>query len=350
MTPFPIGRFRRQIGQGQRVYLAFECGPNHTGFASALQMVRIAAEAGADAAKFQIFDSDRLVGDESLLVRWNAGTDADYMRELLRQRELSPLDWRQVGQACHDLGLDFIATVDYPETLRIALDAGADCLKACSGDLDHLPWLAEMARADVPLMIDTGHGTLGEVERAVDVIQPVNGRLVIHHVPGGYPARLASVCLRVIPSLLALFGDSTPIAFSDHSPGWDMDLAAVALGVSMVEKTLTLDPRAFGPEHSMSVAPEQAATFVAAIRDLEIALGGPRKRLTDAERKAKVGARRSAFLRAACAEGDILTDAKIEWRRPGDGITPGMWDLLGRRVAAFRNLPAGHKLALGDLA
>lgn len=350
MTPFPIGRFRRQIGQGQRVYIAFECGPNHTGFASALQMVQIAAEAGADAAKFQILDSERLVGDAALLVKWHEGAVAAPMRNLLRQRELWPLDWRQIGEACHELGLDFIATVDYPETLKVALDAGADCLKACSGDLDHVAWLAEMARADVPLMIDTGHGMLGEIERAVEAIQRVNGRLVIHHVPGGYPARLASINLRVIPTLLALFGERAAIAFSDHTAGWDMDMAAVALGVSMVEKTLTLDPRAFGPEHSMSVAPEQAASFVAAIRDLEIALGGPRKVLTDAEVQAKVGARRSAFLRAACREGDVLRDPQIDWRRPGDGVTPAVWEMLGRRVTAFRALPAGQKLAMGDLA
>ena len=199
-------------------------------------------------------------------------------------------------------------------------------------------------------MMDRGQGSLGEVERAVDAIQRVNGRLVIHHVPGGYPARLASINLRVIPTLLALFGDRAPIAFSDHTAGWDMDIAAVALGASMIEKTLTLDPNAFGPEHSMSVPPEQAASFVAAIRDLEIALGGSRKVLTDAERHAKVNARRSAFLRAECREGDVLADAQIEGRRPGDGITPAVWEMLGRRVTAFRALPAGQKLAMGDLA
>lgn len=128
-----------------------------------------------------------------------------------------------------------------------------------------------------------------------------------------------------------------------------MDLAAVALGAQMVEKTLTLDRQQSGPEHGFSLEPADAPRFVRAIRDLEVALGEPRRRLGSIERAGKVMARRSAFLRTARPAGHVLTVGDLDWRRPGDGITPpeGPY-LVGRRLA--RDVEAGVKLAWVDLA
>ena len=218
-----------------------------------------------------------------------------------------------------------------------------------SGDVNHVDWVMEVARAGLPVMLDTGNATLGEVETAVDAILAAgNDRIVIHHVPSGYPAGPASVNLRVITTLRQMFPDCA-IGFSDHGVTRDACVAAVALGVHMIEKVLTLDRAQDGPEHIMGLEPAEAGAFVQAIWDVEQAMGAPRRVIGDKERAGKVVARRSAHLRRGVVLHERLQPEDIDWRRPGDGIQPceGPY-LVGRKFA--RDLPAGHKLRWEDLA
>lgn len=345
MNPLIIGRHGRTCGRGHPIYIAFECGGTHMGVESACELVDVARRAGADAVKFQILDVDLLVGEDRPVryTRADGTVRETSMREILRRRALHPADWQRVADRAHELGLDFIATIDFPATLETALRIGSDALKVCSGDINLLAWIRMVATAGqgLPVMIDTGHATLGEIERAVTVIEQTRAPLVIHHVPGGYPARLESVNLRVIPTLMRLFGDHVS-AFSDHSPGADMDLAAVALGAEMIEKTLTLDRMQDGPEHAMSVEPDEARAFVQRIRDLEVALGQPRRIMTDAERQGKFNARRSLYTLTPIAAGEELTSLNTLWRRPGQPDTE-------TGTVAARDLPAGQVIGAGDV-
>ena len=326
MNPFAIGKL--MLGAGHPVYVAFEIGPTMRGLGSALRLTQAAAAARADAIKVQILDAQRLVGDPALTVVWREAGDGACeapMREVLGRRALSRDQWRALRRDARERGLDFIATVDFPETLAIAVDLAADALKVCSGDVTHTEWVKEVAAAGVPIMIDTGSATLGDVERAVEAcLSAGNPRLVIHHCPTGYPARLGSVNLRVLTTLRQMFPDF-PIAFSDHVSGFAMDVAAVALGASMIEKTLTEDCQTPGPEHVMSIEPHEAAGFVQQIRDVEQALGHPRRRLSAEEEAGKQRARRSLYAARDLAAGEALTPDAVEWRRPGGGIGPAAW-------------------------
>ena len=135
------------------------------------------------------------------------------------------------------LGLAFFSTVGFEEDIRLLEEIGCHSIKIASGDINHFPLIRMAARTGICLQIDTGSSTLGEIERAVDVIRSEgNENIIIHHCPSGYPARLESVNLNIIPTLKRLF--PYPIAFSDHTPGWEMDVAAVALGD--LEKALLL--------------------------------------------------------------------------------------------------------------
>jgi sialic acid synthase SpsE len=139
-----------------------------------------------------------------------------------------------------------------------------------------------------------------------------------------------------------------PVAFSDHSPGATMDIAAVAIGANLVEKTITKDRTTRSIEHIMSLEPEDMKGFVQTMRDLEIALGTPRRILHDAERKRRMAIRRSVFLEAPAKSGQTLEQAKISFRRPGYGVTPESYqDLLQAKFR--RDLPAGHMLTLADI-
>jgi len=139
-----------------------------------------------------------------------------------------------------------------------------------------------------------------------------------------------------------------PVAFSDHTPGWEMDIAALALGVSMVEKTITLDRTTPSVEHMFSLEGKELSQFVRSIRDVEIALGNPRRVLSEVELKRREAVRRSAFLRNEKRAGDVIVVSDIEFRRPGSGIQPpALQDLIGKRVAT--DCAAGTMLRWQDL-
>jgi sialic acid synthase SpsE len=149
----------------------------------------------------------------------------------------------------------------------------------------------------------------------------------------------------MIPTLKQVFG--LPVAFSDHTPGSEMDVAAVALGANLVEKTITLDRTIRSPEHIFSLEPQDATAFIQTIRDVELALGEPRRRLSQSELDKRKAIRRSAFLKVAKRAGDTIGTADIEYRRPGTGLWPSEFALFDGRVAAH-DLVAGSMLQIGD--
>lgn len=344
------------LGDGSPCFITFEAGPTHDGLATALKLVELAGAAGGDAVKFQILDADRLVADRKQLFAYEILVDRasgemrrvdEPLYDILKRRMLSFDEWRQVKARADELDLAFFATIGFQDELEFVQAIGAHSVKIASSDINHLPLIRAAARTGLNIQLDTGNATLGEVEAAVDTcLAEGNDSLIIHQCPSGYPARLPSIQLRMITTLKQMF--PCPIAFSDHTPGWEMDIAAVALGANLVEKTLTLDRCTPSVEHVFSLEGDQPARFVAAIRDLETALGAPRRQFSAEERHKRFATRRSAFLNRAMAEGETLTAADIDYRRPGWGIPPNEADtLLGMRLA--QDLPEGHCVAWSDL-
>ncbi len=346
----------RPVGENATCFITFEAGPTHSGLVSAKHLVRLAAEAGADAVKFQIVDPDRLVADRKMPFSYDVLVDAETSRtesvteplyDILCRRTLTSAEWRELKIYSDSLSLAFFCTVLFDDEIDFLVEIGCQSIKIVSADLNHRPLLRKAARTGLNIQLDTGNGTLGEMEAAVDVIRHEgNENIIIHHCPSGYPARLPSINLRVITTLRQMF--PYPIAYSDHTPGWDMDIAAVALGASLVEKTITLDRTTRSVEHVMSLEPAQMKQFVQAIRNLEIALGNPRRTMGAAEIKKRQANRRSIYLKAATKAGTRLADAAIDFRRPGFGLGPEMLDVLGDQKIK-KDLPAGHLLALSDL-
>jgi sialic acid synthase SpsE len=260
---------------------------------------------------------------------------------------LSEKEWRELKQHCDALSLAFFGTVTFEDELALITDMRCDTVKIASADVNHLPFLRKAARSGLNVQIDTGNSTIGEVEAAVDLLREEgNADIIVHHCPPGYPAVPSAVNLRVIPTLKRLFG--VPIAYSDHSPGWDMMTAAVTLGANLIEKTITFDRTTHSPEHMFSLEPDDAKRFVKAIRTVEQALGGPRRIMTAEERKRRMAYRRSVFLAENCEAGTTLSSAPVEFRRPGSGMGPDEYERLST-MKIRRNLPKGHMLAYADL-
>ena len=346
----------KTIGDGSPVFIVFEAGPTHDGLESAKALVEHAARAGADAVKFQILDPDRLVPDKSqpfsyeILVDKETGqqeTRTEPLYDILRRRYLTFEQWRQVKACCDDLGLIFFSTATFTEEVDFLKEIGVKTIKICSGDINHLPFIRYCARTGLNIQLDTGNASLGEVERAYDeILFSGNSDIIIHNCPSGYPARLESINLKVIPTLKQMFG--CPVAFSDHTPGWEMDIAAIALGANMVEKTITLDRTTPSVEHLFSLEPHEMKAFVKSVRNLETALGGTRKILGVKERKMGAGGRRSIVLKEDVSKGRVIDDSVVDYARPGTGISPDMADVIMGKIFT-RDLPKGRILQWGDI-
>ncbi len=346
----------RQVGDGHPVFVTFEAGPTHDGLDSAKKLVKLAAECGADAIKFQVLDPDRLCSDRKVEIEYDVLVDratektetvSESLYEIMCRRAMSDDEWTALKSYSDDMGLAFFATIGFEEEVDLMEKLGCHSIKIASADVNHLPLIRRVAKTGMCVQLDTGNSTIGEVENAVEaILEEDNENIIIHQCPSGYPARLPSINLNIIKTLKQMF--PFPIAYSDHSPGWDMDIAAVALGANLIEKTLTFDRTTRGPEYMFSLEPPDVKKFIHVMRDLEIAMGLPRRVMKPAELDRRRMMRRSVFLVEGGKKGDRLSDLKVDFRRPGFALAPDTFERLSD-ARLQRDLPPGHRLELSDL-
>lgn len=343
----------KTVGDNQPVFIVFEAGPTHTGLESAKKLATHAKNAGADAIKFQITDHNQLIHDRDLLFSYKTidssgkiETISEPLYDIWQRRWMPREDWKALKACCDEIGIGFFATVFAPADLELVVEMGCHSIKIASQDTNFKDFIELSARTGLPVQLDTGGSSLGEVEQAVDWIRETgNEKIIINHCPSGYPARLESIHLNVITSLKSIF--PYPVAFSDHTPGWEMDVAAVALGADIVEKTITLDRTQRSCEHMMSLEPTEMENFVRIIRDVEVALGNRRRILTPEERIKRNAVRRSAYLATAVKKGQEFKREDVNFRRPGYGIKPDEYEkFIGMKYN--RDLEAGHMLVSKD--
>ena len=345
------------IGDGHPTFITFEAGPTHNGFESAKRLIKLAADAGGDAVKFQIFDPDELVADKSLMYTYDVLVNKETgeiesvtepLHDIFVRRSMNESEWRALKEYSDSLGLTFFATIGDQAGLDLVKSVGCHSIKVASADVNYLPWLREIARLGVSIQLDTGNATFGEIEQAVDVIRGEgNDQIIIHNCPSGYPAHLDSINLNMLPNLKKTF--NCPVAYSDHSPGDTMDVAAIALGANLVEKTITEDRTTKSVEHIMSLEPDEMANFVRTIRDVERAMGSARRIMTDVEKQKRLNVRRSLILDQDVNSGDKLNDVKVKFKRPGYGIAPDTYESM-LDMTFNKSFPAGHIVSVHDLS
>ncbi|MEQ8436781.1 MAG: N-acetylneuraminate synthase [Ilumatobacter fluminis] len=331
-------------------YVIAEIGVNHNGSVdTARRLIDVAADAGADAVKFQTFFADDLVttaAEKAAYQARNTGND-ESQHAMLTRLELDESEFRELSAYCVDRGIDFLSTPFGERAADLLERIGVSAFKVSSGDLTYHQFLAHLAEKGLPIILSTGMATLAEVDAAlaaIDGVGPVPVALL--HCVSDYPAAPETCNLAAMETMRRAFG--RPVGWSDHTTGAPIGLAAVALGASVIEKHITLDRTLHGPDHRASMEPDDFREYVAGIRDIQSALGDGIKRPHPDELRTAEVARRSIVAVRDLGAGSIVRSEDVAILRPGTGLQPSMLDLVvGCRLA--RDVPANRALMAEDL-
>ena len=217
-------------------YIVLEAGPTHTGLNSAMKLAKVAKESGADAIKFQLLYADRLLADKSLMFNYSYlqrdqnGKETfipfkEPLYDILKRRELEKKEWIELKSYCDSIGVTVFTTATYQDEVDFIVDElKMDSIKINSSDVNEFSFIEYCASKNINLQLDTGNSDIWEIERAVLKAEEAGCQnIIIHHCPSGYPARLESIHLNMIPTLKQIFSKYS-IGFSDHSPGWEIEL------------------------------------------------------------------------------------------------------------------------------
>lgn len=351
----------------EQIFVIAEAGVNHNGNRDiAFELVNVAARAGANAVKFQTFDAARLASSNAPKAAYQLETTAVEESQLVMLQRLElPLDWhRELKDHAEALGVEFMSTPFDAESLVFLSGLDVRRLKVPSGELTNAPFLWQFGRAGLPIILSTGMATISEVETALAILahalahaeepdslddvwrawsRPENRRRVqekvtLLHCTSQYPSVAGEINLLAMNRMSELFG--LAVGYSDHSMGTVVPIAAAARGATIIEKHFTLDREMEGPDHRASLLPDELATMVAAIREVEQSLGSGEKVPQPSEWDTRDVARQTIVAARPIAAGQMLTREDLSTARCGSGLLPTrLWDLVGTR--APRDLKSG---------
>lgn len=321
-----------------KIIIIAEAGVNHNGSLElARKMVTAAKEAGADYVKFQTAVPELVIS--------SVAPKAEYQKELTGESESQldmcrkihlPLsDYKELKELCGDVGIGFMSTPFDLVSIDFLAELGQDYMKIPSGEITNLPYLRKIAEKGIPVIMSTGMSTNEEIENALLILTgkhpdyPSQSSLtpddiILLHCNTQYPTPYSDVNLAAMPEMSRLFGVRT--GYSDHTRGIEVPIAAAALGARVIEKHFTLSRNLRGPDHKASLEPQELKAMVESIRNIEVAIGSKEKHVSDSEQPNIVVARKSLVAARDIKKGEILSEQNMTVKRPGNGISPMMWD------------------------
>ena len=317
-------------------YIVAEAGVNHNGSLEiAKSLIDAAADAGADAVKFQTFKADELVTQTAAKADYQkqSGDASESQHAMLRKLELSEAAHRELINHCRSRGIQFLSTAFDTASAGFLDSLALPFAKIPSGEITNLPHLRQTARSGSPIILSTGMATLGEVEAAIEVLVAegiARDTITVLQCHTDYPTKFEDANLRAMQTMAAAF-PGVKIGYSDHTLGIEAPIAAVAMGACLIEKHFTLDRCLPGPDHAASLEPAELKAMVRAIRNIELAFGHGRKEPSASESKIKQVARKSIVTSRPIKAGEIYSAENLTAKRPGTGISPMRWDeLIGK--------------------
>jgi N-acetylneuraminate synthase/N,N'-diacetyllegionaminate synthase len=338
----------RVIGGGSTVFVVAEIGINHGGsLPHAMRLIDAAAEAGADAVKFQTFRADRLmVSNGDRLAQQDDGSESAY--QMFRRLELGGEEYEKLKRHADARKVLFLSTPFDEESADLLDGIGVPAFKVASADINHLPLLKHLAAKKKPVILSTGMSFLSEVAEAVWTLKTAGtSEILLLHCVSSYPAPPESLNLRSIQTMRDYF--DLPVGYSDHAEGILLPLVAVSLGAVLVEKHFTLDKHAPGPDHKLSVDPGELRSMVQSIRIIEASLGDGRKCPAPCEAENRLLSRRSIVACADIRAHETIALWMLSFKRPGNGIEPKQAEkIVGMK--ARRNISRDTALQWDDLS
>ena len=333
-------------GGSRDPFVIAEIGVNHDGDPDrAVELVDHAAAAGADAVKFQWFEAARLVSNSAGLAAYQREAGEEDVGAMLQRLELDPDAMERVVQRARHHGLLAVVTAFSAELVPEAARLDWDLFKTASPDLVNRPLLEALAGVGRPMILSTGGGTMKEVQTALDWVKPV--RCALLHCVSSYPTPPDQAALGGIKALANRF--RVPVGYSDHTSGWETGGLAVACGATILEKHLTWNVQAPGPDHAASLPPDLFGRYVDFARSSARMVGEAVKEVLPIEMEVRANARQSVAAVRDLEIGDRLEPADLTTMRPGHGIKPAaMPELLGRRLV--RPVRGGALIMPEDLA
>ena len=330
----------------ERCYIIAEIGGNFTDVGQAKRLVDAAKYAGADAVKLQTYRADTVASRKAVFDMENTGKVSQH--ELFKKYEIGEALHEQVFEYAGKQGLDWFSTPAHESDVDLLERLGVEVYKIGSDDAVNQPFLRYVARRGKPIILSTGMCTLEEVSASVKVIlEEGNDKVILLHAITSYPTHPQHVNLRAMQALMREF-PQFPVGYSDHTLSPVACLCAAAMGARVLEKHLTYDKRADGPDHMLSAEPEEMKWLVDAVRAFEVMRGSGIKQPAESEQGTRANNRKSVVLDRPISSGDALTREHLAIKRPGYGIAPMHFEsLLGRRVR--RDLEADAVLAWEDL-
>ena len=336
---------------GQKPYIIAEIGANHNGDMDlARKHIDVAKQIGADSVKFQSWDktvfSKKVYEDNYFLTDDYRDRTDHTLESIVEEFALSREQMGELAAHCKQVGIDFASTPFEPSQVDPLVEFGAPWIKIASMDINNDRLLQKAGETGLPVVVSTGMASLGEIDDAVVMLEAANAaQIVLLHCTALYPTPIEEANLRNIETLRQ-FG--YPVGFSDHSLGSTLSLAAVALGAVVIEKHYTLDKDMFGWDHKMSMSPEEMKVLIDGSAQIHVAMGSPRRAVSDREMDQRAAFRRSIVASRDISADETLSVDNITYRRPGTGLDPSLAPVL-IGMKAIKTIPSDTLITMNDL-
>jgi N-acetylneuraminate synthase len=345
MRTFSIGN--KHIGKNCPCFIIAEAGVNHNGdMEQAKLLIDAAQSAGADAVKFQTFITEKVVTKTTGKAPYQKRTTGDgSYYDMIKPLEFNKEQFAELKNYAEKKDILFFSTPAEEDSIDLLYDLGVPFFKVDSANLTNLPYIRHMATKGLPMIISTGMAWLGEIEETIEEIKKVDEELpfVLLHCTSDYPPEVSTVHINAIKTLQMAF--NVPIGYSDHTPGIEVAVAAVALGAKIIEKHLTLDKTLPGPDQEASLEPDEFRQLVQSIRNVERALGSTMKKPTRQEKTHAEVFRKSIVSTQLIRKGEPIVREMLTVKRPGNGLPAKYipW-LVGRKP--IKDIPRDEVILL----
>jgi N,N'-diacetyllegionaminate synthase len=321
-----------------KVFIIAEAGVNHNGSLElAKKMIDVAVDAKVDAVKFQTFKAEKVVNRYAPKAEYQKKTTTadESQLEMVKKLELDEIAHEELLAYCRSRNMQFLSTPFDLESIDLLNKLGLKILKIPSGEITNLPYLRKIGALKKEIILSAGMANLAEIEAALDVLTSAGTKLkdiTVLHCNTEYPTPMQDVNLKAMQTIKFAF-PGIHVGYSDHTEGIEVSIAAVAMGATIIEKHFTLDRNMEGPDHKVSLEPDELTAMVKAIRNIEKAIGNGIKKPSPSELKNKPIARKSIVAAKNIQKGESFTEENLTIKRPGTGISPMRWDEVIGQVA-----------------